>query len=140
MLGGGLAYAFATAREAPGRMLLIVAVAALLGIGIALLAWWRFRYTVGAGEIVIESGILRRQRRVIPYDRVQDVSIERRLLARLFGTAKVRIETGGSAADEGDLDMIALADAYALRDRLRQGAGASATGAAEAAGQEPVLF
>ena len=140
MLGGGLAYAFATAREAPGRMLLIVAVAALLGIGIALLAWWRFRYTVGEGEIVIQSGILRRQRRVIPYDRVQDVSIERRLLARLFGTAKVRIETGGSAADEGDLDMIALADAFALRDRLRRAASASPVGAAESAEHEPLLF
>jgi putative membrane protein len=120
MLGGGAAYGFATAREAPGRILLFVGIGALIGVAVALLAWWRFRYTVGAGEIVIESGIVRRQRRVIPFDRVQDVAIERRLLARLFGTAKVRIETGGSGADEGDLDMISLADAHALRDRLRR--------------------
>jgi putative membrane protein len=149
MLGGGAAYGIATAREAPGRILLFVGVGALIGVGVALLAWWRFRYTVGAGEIVIESGILRRQRRVIPYDRVQDVAIERRLLARLFGTAKVRIETGGSSADEGDLDMIALADAHALRDRLRRRAGAAglaggteepASGELEPGEQEPVLF
>ena len=120
MFGGGAAYGFATAREAPGRILFFVVVAAAIGGAIALLGWWRFRYTVGEDEIVIESGILNRQRRVIPYDRIQDVSIERRLLARLFGTAKVRIETGGSAADEGDLDMIGLDEAHALRDRLRR--------------------
>ena len=120
MLGGGAAYGVATAREAPGRILLFVGIGALIGVVVALLAWWRFRYTVGPGEIVIESGVLHRQRRVIPFDRVQDVAIERRLLARLFGTAKVRIETGGSAADEGDLDMIALADAHALRDLIRR--------------------
>ena len=136
MLGGGAAYAAVIAREGWGRVLLFAGVAGLIGIATALLVWWRFRYTVGAGEIVIESGILRRQRRVIPFDRVQDIAIERRLLARLFGTAKVKIETGGSAADEGLLDMIALADAQALRDRIRRGAGEAPPPAA----QEPVLF
>ena len=136
MLGGGAAYAAVVAREGLGRVLLFAAIAGLAGLVMALLVWWRFRYTVGEGEIVIESGVLHRQRRVIPYDRVQDIASERPLLARLFGTAKVKIETGGSASDEGDLDMIALADARALRDRLRRGGGAAAAGAAE----EPVLF
>jgi putative membrane protein len=149
MFGGGAAYGFATAREAPGTILFFVALAALIGAAIALLGWWRFRYTVGEDEIVIESGILNRQRRVIPYDRVQDVSIERRLLARLFGTAKVRIETGGSAADEGSLDMVALDEAHALRDRLRREAvlatpsgdpAAQAVAGVEARESEPVLF
>ena len=128
MFGGGAAYGLATAREAPGQILFFVGLAALIGGAVAILGWWRFRYTVAEDEIVIESGILRRQRRVIPYDRVQDVSIERRLLARLFGTAKVRIETGGSAADEGDLDMIGLGEAHALRDRLRRESGAARLG------------
>jgi putative membrane protein len=149
MLGGGVAYGFATARESPGRLLAIVLIAAGIGVGLALLGWWRFRYTVGEDEIVIESGILRRQRRVIPYDRIQDVAIERRLLARLFGTARARIETGGSASDEGDLDMIALDDARALRDRLRrvparQGEQPEADGevapATDASSSEPTLF
>jgi putative membrane protein len=149
MLGGGAAYGFATAREAPGTILFFVGLAALIGAAIALLGWWRFRYTVGEDEIVIESGILNRQRRVIPYDRVQDVSIERRLLARLFGTAKVRIETGGSAADEGNLDMVALDEAHGLRDRLRREAvlarpttdrAAPADAGIETRGHESVLF
>ncbi len=83
------------------------------------LAWRRFRYGVGGEEIVIESGILHRTRRVIPFDRVQDVDVERRPLQRLFGLAKVRIETGGGGKDEGVLDSVALAEADRLREAVR---------------------
>ena len=75
------------------------ALAGLLGLGAALLAWWRFRYTVEAGEIVIESGssMSAPSHSLRP---VQDIAIEQRLLERLFGTAKVKIENGGAAAKE----------------------------------------
>jgi putative membrane protein len=96
-----------------------------IGIGlmimaaIAVLSWRRFTYELLPDEIIIEQGIASRKRRVIPFDRVQDVAIERPLLARLIGTARVRIETGGSASDEGKLDMVALAEAQRLRDTIR---------------------
>jgi putative membrane protein len=125
-------------RDMGELVLLALAVVAAAAI-LAAVYWWRFRYTIGAGEIVIEQGLLRRRRRVIPFDRVQDIAIERKLLARLFGTAAVRIETGGAARDEGTLDMIALADAEALRDRVRDGAR-SAAGPQETPAEEPVLF
>jgi putative membrane protein len=119
--------------------LLFLAFALAVGALMAFLYWWRFTYLVGANEIVIEKGLLRRQRRVIPFDRVQDIAIEQRLLARLFGTAKVKIETGGAAKDEGSLDMIAIADAHALRDHVRHGPR-PADVAPEAPIEEPVLF
>ncbi len=86
---------------------------------IAVLSWRRFTYEMLPGEIIIEQGILGRKRRVIPFDRVQDVAIERPLLARLIGTARIRIETGGSAADEGKLDMVSIDEAQRLRDTIR---------------------
>jgi len=94
------------------------------GLGVVLLAvkwlvWRRFRYGVGAAEIVIESGVLHRNRRSIPFDRIQDVDIERTFLARLFGLAKVRIETGAGGKDEGLLDSVSLAEAHRLREAVR---------------------
>ena len=141
-VAAGAGYAAVIAQEGLGRILLFGGLAALLGVGAALLVWWRFLYTVGEREIVIESGVLHRQRRVIPFDRVQDIAIERPLLARLFGTARVRVETGGSAADEGNLDMIAIDDAHRLRDLVRRWNAAAPTAVAEgaAAEAEPVLF
>jgi putative membrane protein len=131
----------AAGRGKGGFTFFLIFVVFAMGAGalLAFLYWWRFTYLVGANEIVIEKGLLRRQRRVIPFDRVQDIAIEQRLLARLFGTARVKIETGGAARDEGNLDMIAIADARALRDLVRHGPRA-AEAAAQAPVEEPVLF
>ena len=134
MAGGGAAMAATIGGW--GRLLLFGAVAGAIGLAATFVWWWRFRYRIGENEIVIESGIFQRQRRAIPFARVQDIAIERRMLARLFGTARVKIETGGSSSDEGMLDMIALADAQALRDWIRSGRG-QAPAAVEG---EPVLF
>jgi putative membrane protein len=110
---------------------------AAAGLGVILLvakwiAWRRFKYGVGATEIVIESGVLNRNRRSIPFDRVQDVDIERTFLARLFGLAKVRIETGAGGKDEGLLDSVSLAEAHRLRETVR----ARRAGAVDADAQE----
>ena len=143
MLVGGAGYAAVIEREGLGRILLFALVAAGLGLVGALVWWWRFRYTIEAGEIVIERGLFHRQRRVIPFDRVQDIAIERPLLARLLNTAKVKIETGGSASDEGHLDMIGLADAVTLRDRIRRWHGGTFSpdiAAPPATDSEPLLF
>jgi putative membrane protein len=142
MIAGGVGIAAATRESGFGGFLWFAAAMLVLGGLLAFIYWWRFRYTLGAGEIVIEKGLLHRQRRVIPFDRVQDIAIERRLLARLTGTAKVRIETGAAARDEGYLDVIALADAHALRDFIRHGARAAEaeSGAPPTPAEEPLLF
>ena len=137
MAAGAVGLSVAVRERGFAPLLTFVGLFVVVAAIFAGLYWWRFRYTIGAGEIVIEKGLLRRQRRVIPFDRIQDIAIERKLLARLFGTAAVRIETGGAAKDEGTLDMIAVADAHALRDRVRHG---SRPIEADAEIAEPVLF
>lgn len=97
---------------AVGAMLLIV-------LAFRVLVWWRFTYTLLPNEMYIESGVFSRNRRSIPWERVQDVEIERGPLARVLGLAKVKLQTGGSGSDEGLLDSIALSDAVALRDEVR---------------------
>lgn len=111
------------------------------GLGLVLLVvkwlvWRRFKYGVGAAEIVIESGILHRNRRSIPFDRVQDVDIERTFLARVFGLAKVRIETGAGGKDEGLLDSVSLAEADRLREAVRAGRAGGAAGVAASSVEE----
>ncbi|HEV7342195.1 MAG TPA: PH domain-containing protein [Sphingopyxis sp.] len=82
--------------------------------------WLRFRFLVGDDEIVIESGVFSRQHRTIPFDRIQDVSIEQGLVSRALGIAKVGFETGaGGKENDADLDAIALDSAQALRTTIR---------------------
>lgn len=82
--------------------------------------WLRFRFAVGSDAVVIESGVLSRQHRTIPFDRIQDVSIEQGLVSRALGIAKVGFETGaGGQENDADLDAIGLDAAQALRTTIR---------------------
>ncbi len=102
-----------------GWALLLAAVAAGVMLIFTWLGWRRFTYAIGDEELVIERGVLNRSRRSIPLERIQDVSIERKLLHRLFGLAEVRVETGGGDADEAVLDSVSLAEAARLRAALK---------------------
>lgn len=117
-----------------GWEIVLPTAAGMIGVTILFnwLLWRRFRYGIGARDLVIESGLLSRNRRSIPFDRIQDVDIEHGPLHRLLGVAKVRIETGGSGRDEGVLDSVTAADADQLRRTIRAGKQAQA-GAAEQA-------
>ncbi|MGA9581872.1 MAG: PH domain-containing protein [Allosphingosinicella sp.] len=130
------ALAFSSRMDLSGALYLAAGLGAVL-LAAKWLAWRRFTYGVGAAEIVIESGILNRNRRSIPFDRVQDVDIERSFLARLFGLAKVRIETGAGGKDEGLLDSVSLAEAQRLRETVRARQAGAAT-ASEREAEEPV--
>ena len=109
-----------------GRWRLAIGFVALLAIGsfVALIVrWWKFQYRVGAHEIRIDTGLLHRTSRAIPFDRVQDVDIEQGPLQRLLGLAQVRFETGGSAGgknEDGTLHTIALERARAIRRHVRE--------------------
>jgi len=95
---------------------------AVMGVGV-FISWRRFEYRVGADEIRIDSGVLSRTHRSIPFDRIQDVDITQGPLARVLGIAKVTFETGGGSAlpgkEEGVLRAITLQRAEELRRLVR---------------------
>ncbi len=108
-----------------GRWWLVAVIAVgfvIFSVASLLLTWLKFEYRVGADELRIDSGFLSRNSRAIPFDRVTDVDLEQGPLHRLFGLARVRLETGASAGaknEDGVLDTIALDRAESLRDHIR---------------------
>ncbi len=123
---------FGTRDSNVGLPLIILAV--LLGsLFLRWLVWLRFTYTIGADDVRIESGLLSRAARSIPYDRIADVSVEQKPLARLLDLAEVKFETGGGKGDEGKLSFVTLAEAERLRAVVRERRGeAGAVQTAEA--------
>lgn len=101
--------------------LIPAAIAAVLVLSVFFrwLIWLRFRYHVDADDIRIEKGILNRTARSIPYDRIQDVSIEQKLLARMMGLSEVKFETGGGDGDDATLRFVTLEEANRLRALIR---------------------
>lgn len=104
----------------------------LISLLFAWLAWTRFQWQVGQSAVAIKSGVFSRNDRTLPFDRIQDVSIEQRLLQRVLGIATVRFETGSAAEkkDDGALDSIALDQAQALRTYIRNHRAPAAVAAA----------
>lgn len=99
-------------------MLAALALVALV-VGVTSLIWSRFTYQVTEREIRIKSGLFNRNNRSIPFDRIQDVSLEQKLASRLLGLATVALETGSGGGEDGQLDALSRSDAEKLRDTIR---------------------
>ena len=91
----------------------------VLALPLIFLRYYRFRYRITRKEIIIQSGIITRQHRSIPIERIQNIEIEQSVLPRLFGTAKVKIETAGSSKTEGVLEFVSIERAHQIREIIR---------------------
>ena len=103
---------------------LYAALPALVGIlgfslAIAYLRWRRLTYWVGAQDIRVESGIVSRAARSVPYERIQDISLEQKLVPRLFGLVEVKFETGSGGGEDLKLAYLSEAEGGRLRDTVR---------------------
>lgn len=116
-------------REGWYFVLPAVGLACALTFGFAWLGWRHFRYRLGESDIRVERGLLSRTARSVPYERIQDVSVEQALVARLFGMVEVSFETGAGGKDELKIAYVSEAEGEALREavRARQGGDRVAT-------------
>ncbi len=151
-LGGSLrglvgAYAFVAYLVVSGRLATALLVAiGFLAISIVgvILYWTRFEFRVGENEIRIDSGILSRRHRSIPFDRIHDVDITQGPVARLLGLAEVKFETGGGTAgpnsEEGVLPAITLERAEQIRALVRASRSPAAPAAETSGEQEELVY
>lgn len=98
---------------------------------VAYLQWSRLTYTVGTEDIRVDSGLLSRSARSVPFDRIQDVSLEQKLLARLFGLVEVKFETGAGGGDDLKLSYLAESEGERLRQTVRSRREGAERGIAE---------
>ena len=91
----------------------------LVALPAIVLQYLRFSYRITPKQIVIQKGVLNRKNRSIPIERVQNIQVEQNLFARLFGVAKVTIETAGSSATEGSLEYVGVDAAHEIRQVVR---------------------
>ncbi|HEX6369097.1 MAG TPA: PH domain-containing protein [Longimicrobium sp.] len=120
MIWPALAGGFGFGDGELGRALPIVAavlsIPALLG---AAAKYALYRWRVDADELLLRSGVLNRQNRVIPLARVQNVEVRQSLMQRLFGVAELRVETAGTGQQaEAVLSVLGVAQAQAVRAEL----------------------
>lgn len=113
----------------------LVTILALIVLAtIALWAYGNFWYEVTDDGLFIKFGIINQKTISVPFDQVQNVNIERSLVDRMLGLARISIETAGSAVtqpmqviggytarSEAYLPGLNLKDAKILHDILLDG-------------------
>jgi putative membrane protein len=86
--------------------------------------WRTTRYRITDERVELHTGLLRRQRRSVPRDRIRTVDLTASLVHRVFGLSVVQVRSatgGGSTADRSgrmDLDAVSTAEAERLRRLL----------------------
>lgn len=106
-----------------GRFLVALGVglvAVAIGSAFSYIGWRRTTYTIGETDIRVESGVLSRSARSVPFERIQDVSLEAKPLPRMFGLVKVTFETGAGGADDLALEYLTAAEGERLRQLVRE--------------------
>jgi len=89
----------------------------VLAAGTGVLRWLTTRYRVDAERVEVHSGLVFRQHRSVPRDRVRTVDVTANPLQRLFGLAVLRVGTGRQQETKEELALNAVSAPEA--ERLR---------------------
>ncbi|MBK0417788.1 PH domain-containing protein [Leucobacter sp. CSA1] len=135
--GGDVLDLFSTILE---RGLLLAVIGGLLGFValVVFFAWlsWRFHtYRVGDDAVEARKGILFRQHRRAPLERIQSVNLKRPLLARALGLTQIEIQTAGQGG-KVDLNYLGHKDAKTVREQIIRRAAISKRGGRPAPGAD----
>lgn len=98
--------------------LLALAGGAAVGVAVGFWIWWRTHYVIDTTEVRVESGLIWRNSRRVPFERIQSIDIAEPLLARVFGLAELRIDSAGGGDARTALRFLTLPECRALRGLL----------------------
>jgi putative membrane protein len=103
----------------------------VIGIGLFTLSWRNSEFRIDGDAVTVRNGVLLRRTRTAKLDRIQGVTIQRPLLARIIGVARIELDVAGQnanvrleyltngAAEELRQDVLELASGRRARERVR---------------------
>lgn len=97
---------------------LIAFAVGLVTVGVGIGRWYVTRYAVTSTAVEHRSGIVNRQARTIPLDRIQQVAVAQPVIARVFGLAAVQISEASADGDVA-ISYLGLGPANELTATLR---------------------
>lgn len=108
------------------------------GIAVAMttkvVGWLFTTYELGDDALVHRAGMVRREERTMPYDRVQHVTVAQKLRHRLFRVG--RLEVAAASGEKIVLDVLSVGAARRLQEAIerRRGPGSAGSRPPDAAG------
>ena len=84
----------------------------------AVLRYLTYRFRYDASELVIQTGLVFRKERHIPYARIQNIDAVQNVLHRLLNVVEIKIETGGGQSAEATMSVLPWAALGEMRERV----------------------
>ncbi|AQL44266.1 hypothetical protein BV210_16775 [Halorientalis sp. IM1011] len=91
----------------------------VVGVAYGVAYYYRFEYALTPDTFDVDSGVIGRQEREIPYRRIQNVDVTESIFHRIVGVAVVKIETAGGSETEATLNFVAADEARRLQREIR---------------------
>jgi putative membrane protein len=98
---------------------IVIAVAGLTMLH-SIINFFRTYFYIENDELVLESGILTKNRVSIPFNKIQSIDSEQSIIHRILNVTKFKVDTAGGAKTEFELSALDLDTAKTLRDILIQ--------------------
>jgi putative membrane protein len=89
-----------------------------IGLAIAMIRYFTFRYRIQNRELVIHQGLFGRTNRTVPVDRIQNIDLSQNLFHRLFRVGEVRIETASGKEPEAVMRVLSLSEYGSLKESV----------------------
>ncbi len=90
----------------------------LLSLVWAVIKFWFFQFYIDDKNLVVKSGLIKKQTQVIPLQKIQTVNIDQGPVHQLLNIVKLSIDTAGSSKTELTIDALNKTMATALRQQL----------------------
>jgi putative membrane protein len=132
---GVIVYMIRNFRALTTLLISLVAVAAaapifwtIVGIAIiplliifAIFAYWQYRnftFHIEEDKLIIHKGVLVKDRKSVPIERIQSIQVTKNVIQRLLGLVALKVDTAGSRGNELEIPALEKDRADALRDLL----------------------
>ena len=86
----------------------------------ALIYYLRFQYSVEGEVLVVQKGVIQRERLQVPFERIRTIQLFQGPIQQVFGLTGLRVDTAGSSGSELQLVAIRKEAAEALQSILRR--------------------
>lgn len=93
---------------------------AFIIILVGIMEYRKFQYRLSPENLRIKQGWLRKEKKVIPIDKIQSVQIEQNLLFRYLNIYLVKIDTIGESEIEVEIGGITRSEALRIQERIQQ--------------------
>ncbi|MES2523181.1 MAG: PH domain-containing protein [Gemmatimonadota bacterium] len=103
------------------RLALFAAVIFTFSLLRAVWSFFAYRYRYDEHDLVVRTGLIFRNVRHIPYNRIQNIDAVQNVAHRFFGVARVQVQTGSGKEPEATMNVLPLDALAEMRERVLVG-------------------